>query len=757
MRLGRKKDNNSLTPQEELEQKVDALMDPRREPAPDLKPAKKTKVVVTDDSNEVKQVKENTVTVKPISSDTPEIDIFASAKTAPEIPGISPAKKKKIIPVSHTEEPIDPQIDSPDLSTAGDTPLLSDDSTPILTGLDSVSDKIDINQDDQDVQDDPNDEVVEIKSSSVGEREISQLSEVSESQDDDQGQLGDPYDNPQFDKAISDITKEDSDKLLGIAEAKNDAPKDVTTNKPDATKKKPKNSWLKRLFKSKKFRRSVFLFVLLAIVGLCVWPNSRYYALNTAGVRSHASIKVVDRSTTMPLKNVAVSLGDVSVKTNGDGIASFEKIKLGPQQLVIDRVAFKLVDQQVTIGWGSNPLPVTELEPVGAQYTFNITDYLSGKAVTDAEVVSEDASALVDDSGQAILTLDRPDSETVSVTIKSKSYRAEKMNFAASTKSAFDIALVPAQSVVYVSKQTGKYDVYKIDVDGKNKTTLLEGTGSERRDIAVSTSQDGAWAAVVSSRSGKRDESKNLLDTLTLVNVVSGETKAIDDAQNIRVLDWNNNNLVYVATYATQTAGSSDRQRIVAYNTEENARNVLVASDNFNGVATNNGTIYYATARSDPTQQPIFAKVKADGTAKHTILDNEAWTLVRTGVDTLHLETSDGWYEYKFGDNAARKGNAPVDAYVNRVYVVAPGGSKFAWIDSRDGKGVLLVRDTKGNDRTVITASGVSAPVRWLNKSTLAYRVQTVGETADYVVSIDGGDPKKLVDVTASTGSVINY
>src|SRR5690606_17891302 len=143
----------------------------------------------------------------------------------------------------------------------------------------------------------------------------------------------------------------------------------------------------------------------------------------------------------------------------------------------------------------------------------------SGKPINAAEITSGESSAFVDKNGKVILTLDNPQSDTIEATIRAKEYRSEKLNFAASTKSDFEIRMVPAQPVVYVSKQTGKYNVYKTDVDGKNKQLLLAGTGTERQGITVAASTDGTMAAVVSSRGTKRDENRYLLDSLTLIDV----------------------------------------------------------------------------------------------------------------------------------------------------------------------------------------------------------------------------------------------
>jgi hypothetical protein len=75
-------------------------------------------------------------------------------------------------------------------------------------------------------------------------------------------------------------------------------------------------------------------------------------------------------------------------------------------------------------------------------------------------------------------------------------------------------------------------------------------------------------------------------------------------------------------------------------------------------------------------------------------------------------------------------------------------------LDKRDGKGVLLVYDIGKNADTVLqTKSGLTGPIRWLNDSSLVYRIHTEQETADYALSLDAGGPVKIRDVTP-TGSV---
>ena len=74
-------------------------------------------------------------------------------------------------------------------------------------------------------------------------------------------------------------------------------------------------------------------------------------------------------------------------------------------------------------------------------------------------------------------------------------------------------------------------------------------------------------------------------------------------------------------------------------------------------------------------------------------------------------------------------------------------------MEERDGKGVLLAYDTiTKTDKALKTQSGLISTVRWLSNNTVVYRIHTSQETADYVLNLDGGEAKKIKDVTNTIG-----
>ena len=145
--------------------------------------------------------------------------------------------------------------------------------------------------------------------------------------------------------------------------------------------------------------------------------------------------------------------------------------------------------------------------------------------------------------------------------------------------------------------------------------------------------------------------------------------------------------------------------------------------------------------------------VDADGKNRKALIDKEVWNIFRTEYNKLAIAVGQAWYEYNLADGSLNAmGGAPA-TQKSRIYVNSPNKENSIWPDERDGKGVLLVYNLGNKDDATITAqSGLTTPITWLNDTTVVYRINTDQETADYVVNIQGGEPRKLVDVTNTGG-----
>ena len=159
--------------------------------------------------------------------------------------------------------------------------------------------------------------------------------------------------------------------------------------------------------------------------------------------------------------------------------------------------------------------------------------------------------------------------------------------------------------------------------------------------------------------------------------------------------------------------------------------------------------IYFApSSYAIPVASVKFFKVNPDGTNMVTLLDKEVWNIFRNDYDTLYLSVQQDWYELKSSGNPTKLAAAPANPK-SRNYRDSPDAKHSLWVDSRDGKGVLLAYNTETKaDDTLQSQAGLTVPVSWLSNTTYVYRISDGREVADYVKSTLGGDAKKLRDVT---------
>jgi hypothetical protein len=562
-------------------------------------------------------------------------------------------------------------------------------------------------------------------------------------------------DDPITQKAVEDIIAEESDAVI----AAEDLALELENGDEAQESHAKEGPWLKRLLGSSKFRWVLLSASLLLLGAAAAVPQSRYFVLNSAGVRSSLSLRVIDKGTRQPLKNVTVRVGNSSGETSSDGVVKLDKVRLGRTTLQIEKRAFAPINKALTIGWGSNPLGEFEAEAVGAQYAFVLKDFLSGKPIVGAEANSGDGDAISDSEGKIVLTLDTAeleDTAQLSVKISADTYRQEEVTFSANNKEEQSIDMVPSHRHVFVSKRSGKYDVYSVDVDGKNEQKLVEGTGIERDDITLVPHQSQDIAALVSTRERVTNPSGYLLSTLYVVNTKDGTLVKIDQSEQVQVIGWSESGrLIYVKIAAGMSAADSKRHRLMSFNNSDYADvKELASSNSFNDIIMAGGRIYYAPSNIfQENPNPGLFAIDPDGSNPQTILDKETFNIFRSSYETIDISTGASWFAYTLGSkDKAVSGQAPTSQY-SKIFMDNPVNKTSLWVDSRDGKGVLLSYDlaTK-TDTTLTSRTGLKVPVYWLNETYLVFRLNDGKETADYVLNTDGGEARKISDVTDTNG-----
>lgn len=556
-----------------------------------------------------------------------------------------------------------------------------------------------------------------------------------------------------LDKAINDIADENK------TQAKEGSKVENVVQHPEAQPKKRGGlaGFFARIWANPKSRTVAILGSVVFILVLGAVPQSRYFILNAAQIRASVELTVLDSTTLQPLKNVTVTAGGSSAKTNSEGFAKLEKAKLGSTKLIIQKRAFSEHSKDITIGWGSNPLGEFRAEPVGAQYTFYVSDKFSAKPISKAEASSGEGNAVSDKDGKIVLTLDTAeldDSAQVSVDITSDGYRKETVNITVNNKEKQSVAMVPSRKHVFVSKRSGNYDLYTVDMDGKNETRIIGGSGYERDDMALVPHSSENFAAYAATRENTRNQSGYLLTTLYVVNLENGESVKIDQAEQVKIIGWTREGrLVYIKIAAGASGNDPKRHRLMSFDVKDFAGSKELASANaFNDVVMAEDKVYYAPANYFNESTPAVFAVNADGSNSAAILDKEAYSIVRTDYNKLYLSASEQWYEYILDNALAASSHAP-NNNDGRVYTDSPDGKTSVWIDQRDGKGVLLSFDKESKQEKVLAQKGgLKLPLYFVGNRYVVYRISDGRETADYILSLEGGEPSKIVNATDTYG-----
>jgi len=549
-----------------------------------------------------------------------------------------------------------------------------------------------------------------------------------------------------IDEVVDKIVNEESDELLAV-EDKIRGGEFAPPPQKTGFKEKIK-SVVSKWWNNKRLRYGTFAGIALLIIVAMFIPVTRYGILNTAGVRVSSSMTVVDSKTGLPLKNIPVKMQGQEQKSDDDGYVSFSKLKQGKTNLVIDKRGYAVIDKNITIGWGSNPIGEQSITATGTQYTFLLVDWLSGQSVKNAEAISGEDVAQSDEEGRIILTVGELSSETTAE-ISAEGYRKETLNLDELNHGETIIKMVVAKKHTFVSNRSGEYDLYKIDVDGTNEEVLLPASTKEREVPFVLSHPAKDVVAYISSRDGDVNRGNFVLDGLFIIDVINGDSYKVTRSEQIQLIGWSENKLIYVAVIEGVSAGNSQRSKLVSYDLDTKERLELASSNYFNDVKLINKTVYYAVSSyAVPQSQAKLFSIDVDGKNKKTLVDEQVWSIIRKDYSNLQFSAVDlRWYEQEIGSEVKKIDVAPVTRS-SRSYSVSPSGEKAVWVDVRDGKGVLILYDiAQKTESVILTESGLGSPVEWINNTTLTYRISNSQETADYVFNIEGVESKKIADV----------
>lgn len=493
------------------------------------------------------------------------------------------------------------------------------------------------------------------------------------------------------------------------------------------------------------WKRYGLLFLLLLIIGLLLFvPHLRALSLNAVGYRSGLIIHTVDHTTAVPISGVTIKIGNTTGKTDENGMLRVKGLPLGDTQVTISKPAYATIKKPVEIGVRVADLGDVDLTLTGQRYVYEMKDYVTEKPIKGVSLQVGETTAVSNKEGKATLALIPPDDEPLSLMATAKGYRTETVVVPPSATNVVVIKLVPEVKEVYVSKQSGRYDVYKVDLDGKNSEVLLEGTGLETPQIALQMSPDGKQVAVVSTRDDKKSTEGYLLSALTIVDVASGDAKVVEHAEAISLVGWKASAIIFKETVAGASASNTSRQKIMLYDTDKDKRLQLAAANSIIGQWIGAEKLYYAASGSGADTTDGFMQIGFDGAGQEQLSSEDIWEVQQTGASEFKLKTATKWLLFKKGSDAVGETTPPAAALT--TYVESPSGTQAAQLEKTGSVTTLRIIDAADKVTTVETGLSVHSVVRWASESSLVFRTVSGSDAAEYVVGASGGQPKKITD-----------
>ncbi len=509
-------------------------------------------------------------------------------------------------------------------------------------------------------------------------------------------------------------------------------------------------------WRTKWFRKTLFVLVILGLGAAFGIPASRYKILNEAGVTSKSSITVVDSTTQLPLGKVDVSIAGKTVQTDKNGVAKFDGLRLGKATMTISHRAYKTYSRDYVLGWGSNPLGTVTLQSEGIAVKLTLSNYISDKPVAGVTFDSPNSTIISDGSGNVILHFDGSEPDKLTGVLSAGGYLSKNVIIDTTKPDVIKQTLVPVGRHYYVSKASGKLSVMSSNFDGSDVKVVLAGTGLESASIALVSKPDSSQIAVVSTRDNVRDPEGYLLKTLTMVDVDSGRISKVDQGEQLQLINWVGPKLVYVVADANKATDDLSRSKIVAYDFAKNEKIELASAASFSSVSSLQGSVYYVeTSNAEGAHKGLF-KVALNGSGRQQVITDDVWTVVRTTYNTLQIQTDNGWRSLSTVsgqiDNLASEPATTV-----RNFSDNDSAKNSAWTELRDGKGTLLLWDVdRSSSRVIASMEGLGSPVSW-SGGFVIFRVSASGSISDYIVSPDGGVPHKISDVSLSYGYASAY
>jgi hypothetical protein len=246
-----------------------------------------------------------------------------------------------------------------------------------------------------------------------------------------------------------------------------------------------------------------------------------------------------------------------------------------------------------------------------------------------------------------------------------------------------------------------------------------------------------------------------------VVDLGSKQITRVDAGLYVNFADWSGSVLVYTSS-AYDTESNTVRASLHSVDTAQKRVYNFETADNIVAMSVAFGRVVYQKyfySGADSTDSPILREAAINGDAQKTLGDKvfSGDSFMQLDFDRIAFRTDQdqAWHEYNLNTDQLKTISQPfIDNKSQQFLSTANSdGSKRLVIDRVDGKYTLFIKDVAtGTQKVLSAAGGLGGPIRWIG-DVVVFRIVDSTQTADYAVSVNGGEPKKITDVTATAST----
>lgn len=509
-------------------------------------------------------------------------------------------------------------------------------------------------------------------------------------------------------------------------------------NKDDSRLQRFKHWFGANKKKSIPLSAGVLLLLLLAL------PLTRYKLAGLV-VKKDFIVQIVDSTANTPVSGAKVSSGSQSAETDGNGQVVLH-LPVGNHNLAISKKHYTDTTAKVLVPILSQKnKPELKFVATGRQVKVLTTNVIGGEKISDVKVTVADVEAKTDKDGSATIVLPAG-SGSQKASLSADGFNLAEVTIEVSEQVIKEnkFNLTPSGKIYFLSKKSGKIDVVKSNLDGTERTTILGGTGKEDdTGTVLLASRDWKYLALLSKRDG--GDAK-----LFLIETDNDKISAIDEGNaNFNLSGWSDDNFVYRVerknipnwqpnAEALKSFNAKSKQLIVLNQTNAGGSNDYdYAREVYGSVYLIDSQVVYEKSWNNNYSNPGTLVGKQDGIYSISATGSGAQTLKTFNssednyVSAIPYEAQQVYYRVE------GSGSVKYFAYTNgkltseddlaedfseyylhadKTYLQSPSGNQTFFVESRDGKNVLMIGDQDGGEgKEIITLSDEFRVYGWFS------------------------------------------